>query len=246
MEYKLEPLKVSHLANFSVAQLITEFLALPALADKSLASDESLSNGLAQLANHLSNFNKAIPYQRANEYTSALASANAARVKAYRALVRAVKLGAMSDVPEQQQAANHLFHLLKTTKGVDKLSNLSRSAGLSFLARRFADEYAPYVKTLGIKRYADAVRTTNEAFLAVQSQRDEQKQQLPRYDARALRLEMLECYARTLLYVQVMASVGRGDAWVQLMQHINVSRKHYAWQLARHKSAAKEAGETAD
>ena len=128
MKLKLEPLKTANLTNMEVGQLTVRHLSDLDSIDPASKTDAPFNAYTNDLGLQMGEYQKGLAQVQKNEETEKIVVADATRDKAASAIGAALKLHAMSDVPEevetQPQFGYFIWHLQKS----DDLKLRSRNA----------------------------------------------------------------------------------------------------------------------
>lgn len=118
--------------------------------------------------------------------------------------------------------------LMVETEGIDKL-----------LFDLNTDKYEPHVHTLNLQEHVQKIKKANDAFKIICGDTTEDVK--PMYDARALRIELIETLKLFVNYVKAIAKSSDDKSMQQLYKTISQTSSEYAEQLTvRHGGAPME------
>ena len=181
-------------------------------------------------------YSKSLKKVQANPLTKIMVVKDKKRDKKFHMFRKAVKVSADSDEPAEAQAAHTLLLLLNTYINTTKANYEAETKELdTFIAAIDSPLYASAVTTLGIQRYVSDIKTSSAEFKEVSDSRLSQEAQKEVYDSRLLRNQLLQKYQDLNLYVLVTASTTYNRFFVDILAHINTTRKLYADIIATRK-----------
>lgn len=234
MKLKLEPLRLSGLTNMEAGQLLKRHLSDLATLDPQLLTDAPFNTYLQALANHSVLFEKGLAQIRKNEETQKIEMADANRDKATVAFGRALKLYAVSDVPDEVEASRVLSILFDNFKNLPALSYEAETIAIDKLVGELEKEsYAAEINLLQVGRYVNRMKTTNDQFKILFGGRITTSAVTETYDMKTIRMDALKKYSDFTTYVLAMAKALETPLFVQALNLLNTARKYYADLLAR-------------
>ena len=249
MKQELETLKMSLLTNIESAQLIKHLLGDLATIQTSL-SDAPLLNYVRGLTTSLINLEPALVPVTKDDATTKVKAADKSRKEATKALGMAINQGSVSDDAAEQDAHHSLSIIFDAHKN-NKSHNYEGETTLvdTLLNNLTAANLADKVAILGLQRYIDRLRNSNEAFKAIATDRSTAKAQKEVFDTKALRAELYATYDDFVHYVLAMSKAHNTTEFTSVLAMINATRKQYADMLAKRNgknAAAANAEKTVD
>ena len=243
MKPSLEPLRTSVLTNMEAGQLLKRHLNDIGTIDPTLLTDAPFSAYVQDLAGYAENYVKAVAQVRKSEETEKIGLVDDVRDKAVGALGAALKLHAMSDIPEEVEASRSLGILFATFKNLATLNYEAETLGIDKLISELnSPAYSEKINMLHMSKYVARLTNANETFKTLFSGRMVSTAMTESYDLKTIRTEMLKKYSEFCDYVLAMAKALNTPLFITALNLLNTARKYYSDLLAR-RTAPKAAPE---
>lgn len=242
MKLILEQLRTSALPHMEAGQLTRRHLSDLSTIDPGLCTDAPYNNYVQKLTNQANWYERALTQIRKNEETLKILLADGNRDKAVSAFNSALKLYAMSDIPEEVEASRSLGILFGAFKNIALLSYEAETLAIDKLTGELnSPAYAEKVNYLQIGKYVVRMTETNAVFKNLFGGRMVTTATTESFDMKAIRAELMDIYNDFAEYVLAMAKATDNPLFPAALNLLNTARKYYADQLARH--TAPKAGE---
>lgn len=233
MKQELEPLKVSALTNVESAQLVKHLLGDVATVRTTL-SDAPLLIYLDGLNSGLAKMEPALIQVKKDEVTEKIKVADINRKDAFKALGKAIELGSLSDKSNELDA----YHSLSIIYDVHKNARNRNYEGETLIVDALLNDLsaanlAEKVTLLGLQRYIDRLRSTNEIVKSISTDRSTARAQKEIYDTKNLRIDLYAIYDDFIHYVLAMAKAHNNAEFNGMLAIVNATRKLYADMLAK-------------
>lgn len=236
MKYTLTQLNVNALSHNQAETLVYDILRDSKQSPEIPITDKRIHVYLNLLQEKMSRFTAGIMQKRKNLNTEKVLKANEERNVAFRALSKAIKLYALSDVETEREAAHSLLHVLQSHKGLLRQEALAKSSQINTLIGRLTDEeHQPHSEVIFLGRYISRLEAANMKFGKVFTARSCEIALTEKIETVAMRKELFACYREFTLYVLAMANATNESEYVELLQLINHSRHNSAVTLAKRK-----------
>lgn len=247
MELKLEPLRTPGLTNMEVGQLIIRHLTDIDTIDPALKTNIPFNDYISDLGLQSAEYQKGLVQLQMNEKTSKVAMADANRDKANSAFRLAIKLYALSDVPEEVEASRSLDILLGAYKNLSTLSYEAETLAIDKLVGELlSPAYSSKISLLQLDRYVTRMKNANEAFKPLFSARMVATAMTETYDMKSLRTAMLNRYSDFAHYVLAMAKATNDPLFAHALALLNTTRKYYDEMVARRTASKPEKDKTVE
>lgn len=247
MEFNLEPLRTTVLANMEAGQLIKRHLSDFATIDASLLNNAPFNNYVKNLTSKSELYEKGLAQVRKSDETEKIVLADDSRDKAIDAFAKALKLYAVSDVDAEVDASKSLSTLFASYKNIATISYEAESLAIDKLASELKGaSYAPKIALLQMDRYVTRLENTNATFKTLFGSRMVTSAVTEVYDMKKIRKEMLAQYADFCDYVLAMCKATNAPLFPAALNLLNTARKYYADQLARHTATKTEKEKNSD
>lgn len=234
MKLKLEPLRTPSLTNMEVGQLIIRHLTDLNTIDPALKTDAPFNAYVNALGQQSVEYQKGLAQVQMNEETQKIVLADAARDKSVSAFGAALKLYALSDIPEEVEASRSLNILFGTYKNLSTLSYEAETLAIDKLVGELlSPAYSSKVSLLQMDRYVSRMQSANEAFKPLFSGRLVATAMTETYDMKTLRTAMLNKYSDFANYVLAMAKATDNSLFTNSLNLLNTARKYYDDMVAK-------------
>lgn len=234
MKLKLEPLKTANLTNMEVGQLTVRHLSDLDSIDPASKTDAPFNAYTNDLGLQLGEYQKGLAQVQKNEETEKIVVADATRDKAASAIGAALKLHAMSDVPEEVEASRSLGILFGTYKNLTTLNYEAETLAIDKLVSKLTSPtYSDKISLLQMDRYITRLQNANEAFKTLFSGRMVTTAMTESYDMKTLRTALLNKYSDFANYVLAMAKATDNPLFANALTLLNTARKYYNDMLAK-------------
>ena len=235
MNVILEPLKVSVLTNMEAGQLMNRHLSDLGTIDSNLLTDVPYSNYVQKIGAKMEFYWNALAQVQKSEETEKIGLADAARDKTVGSFGAAIKLHAMSDIPEEVEASRSLGILFGTFKNIARLNYEAETLAIDKLTSELTSPaYSEKVNYLHMSKYVARMAETNAAFKNLFGGRMVTAANAESFDMKTIRTELSEIYNDFADYVLAMAKATDNPLFPAALNLLNTARKYYADQLARH------------
>lgn len=245
MKYTLTPYRTVSLTNAETAELINRHLTDIGALDAGVITDANVINYTKRLNDELPLFRKALMLVQRNTETDKIADADAARDKAVTTLRLALSLAEETDDADLQEQCHPVRILFDKYKNVEDLNYEAESMSIdNWQADLHSPAYSSSVAALGLTVYVERLKTANEAFKSLFSNRQFAVAFAESYNTKALRRQLLQLYREFALYILSMSNATNGDQYLKILALLNSARQYYANIIARRngrKSAASDA-----
>jgi len=169
-----------------------------------------------------------------NEETEKIRLADANRDKAVSAFGAAIKLNAMSDIPEEVEASRSLSILFSSFKNLPNLNYEAQTLGMDKLITELnSPAYSEKVNFLHIDKYVARMAETNAAFKNLFGGRIVTTAMTESFDMKTIRAETQNLYNDFADYVLAMPKATDNPLFPAALNLLNTARKYYADLLAR-------------
>jgi Family of unknown function (DUF6261) len=235
MSLKLEPLNASVLTNMEFGQLMNRHGNDLATIAPAMQTDAPYKNYVGQITTKSATYQKGLAQVQKNEETEKIALSDVIRDEAINAFSASLKLYAHSDDAAEVEASRVVEILFKTFKNLETLNYEAESMGIDKLVSDLeSSDYADKVTLLNIGRYVARMKTANQNFKTLFSNRMVTEAMTESYDLKAIRKEILNLYSEFTAYVLAMAkTVDAPPLFNTALTLLNTARKYYADLLAR-------------
>lgn len=234
MMLKLEPVRTSDLTNMEAGQLIRRHLDDLATIDQTLLIDVPFNAYVQELTRQKGPYENALAQIRKSEETEKISLADKNRDKAVDAFGKALKLYGVSDDPEEVEASRGLSIVFTTFKELADLNYEAETMAIDKLAKELENPaHAAKIGKLNMERYVTRLKTTNEAFKALFSNRMVTGATTETYDMKIIRADLMKKYADFASYVLAMAKALNSPLFLTALNLMNTARKYYSDLLAR-------------
>jgi hypothetical protein len=241
MNVILEPLKVSVLTNMEAGQLMNRHLSDLATIDASLLTDAPYNNYVQQIGTRMELYRNALAQVQKSEETEKIGMADGVRDKAVGSFGAAIKLHAMSDIPEEVEASRSLGILFGTFKNIARLNYEAETLAIDKLTGELnSPAYAEKVNYLHMSKYVTRMAESNAAFKNLFGGRMVTTANTESFDMKTIRAEIQNLYNDFTDYVLAMAKATDNPLFPAALNLLNTDRKYYADQLARRTAPKKE------
>ncbi len=234
MKLKLEPLKTSNLTNMEVGQLTIRHLSDLDTIDPSLKTDAPFNAYTNDLGLQLGEYQKGLAQVQKNEETEKIVVADATRDKAASAIGAALKLHAMSDIPEEVEASRSLSILFGTYKNLTTLNYEAETLAIDKLTGELnSPAYSEKINMLHMSKYVARLSEANAVFKNLFSGRMVNTAMTESYDMKILRTALLNKYSDFANYTLAMAKATDNPLFANALTLLNTARKYYNDMLAK-------------
>ncbi len=234
MKLKLEPLKTANLTNMEVGQLTFRHLSDLDTIDPALKTDAPFNAYTNGLGLQLGEYQKGLAQVQKNEETEKIVLADAARDKSVSAISAALKLHAMSDVPEEVEASRSLSILFGTYKNLTTLNYEAETLAIDKLTGELnSPAYSEKINMLHMSKYVARLSEANGAFKTLFSDRMVGNAMTESYDMKILRTALLNKYSDFANYVLAMAKATDNPLFANALNLLNTARKYYNDMVAK-------------
>lgn len=231
---KLEPIRTSNLTNMEAGQFIRRILDDLATIDQALLIDVPYNDYLSEISPKSVLYQKALGQVRKSEETEKISLADKNRDKAVDAFGKALKLYAVSDDPEETEASRGLSIVFNHFKDLAKLNYEAETMAIDKLTSELeSPAHTAKISLLNMGRYVTRLKTTNEAFKTLFSNRMVTEASTESYDMKTIRADLLQKYADFANYVLAMAKALNSPLFLTALNLMNAARKYYSDMLAR-------------
>ena len=234
MKLKLEPLKTANLTNMEVGQLTVRHLSDLDTIDPASKNDAPFNAYTNDLGLQSGEYQKGLAQVQKNEETEKIVAADATRDKAGIAIGAALKLHAMSDVPEEVEASRSLSILFGTYKNLTTLNYEAETLAIDKLTGELnSPAYSEKINMLHMSKYVVRLSEANGAFKNLFSGRMVGNAMTESYDMKILRTALLNKYSDFANYVLAMAKATDNPLFANALTLLNTARKYYDDMLAK-------------
>jgi len=242
MKLILEQLRTSALSNMEAGQLARRHLSDLSTIDPGLCTDAPYNNYVQKLTIQADWYERALAQVRKNEETMKILLADENRDKSVGAFNGALKLYAMSDIPEEVEASRSIGILFGTYKNLPTLNYEAETLAIDKFARELrSPAYSEKISLLQMDRYVARMEVSNTEFKNLFSGRMVTTASTEIYDMKAIRAELQDICSDFAEYVLAMAKAVDNPLFPKALNLLNTARKYYADLLARR--TAPKAGE---
>jgi len=241
MKLKLEALRLAGLTNMEAGQFIRRNLEDLATIDQTLLIDVPFNAYVQGIIQQKALYENALAQVRKNEETEKIDLADKDRDKSADAFGRALKLYAISDDPEEVEASRGLGIVFNNFKDIANMNYEAETLAIDKLVTEL-ESHAHVVKIEKLKmgRYVTRLKTTNEAFKTLFSNRMVSTATTESYDMKIIRADLMKMYADFANYVLAMGKAFKSPLFLQSLSLMNTARKYYSDLLARRNGNRKE------
>jgi hypothetical protein len=218
-----------------VGQLIVRHLTDVATIDPTSLTDAPFNAYTNDLGLQLGEYQKGLAQVQMNEETQKIVLADAVRDKSVGAFGAALKLHAMSDIPEEVEASRSLSILFGTFKNLATLNYEAETLGIDKLVGELlSPAYSGKVSLLQMDRYVSRLQNANEAFKPLFSERMVATAMTETYAMKTLRTDLLNKYSDFAKYVLAMAKANtENQLFGTALNLLNTARKYYNDMIAK-------------
>lgn len=235
MKFILESLRTSALTNMEFGQLIRRHQSDLGTIDPSLVTDAPYNNYVQKITDQTKLYERALAQVRQNEETEKISLADGVRDKSVSAFGAAIKLHAMSDIPEEVEASRSLSILFGTFKNLTNLSYEAETLAIDKLTSELSSPaYSEKVNNLHMSKYVARMTEANAAFKNLFGGRMVTTANTESFDMKTIRTGLQDIYYDFTDYVLAMAKAIDNPLFPAALNLLNTARKYYADQLARH------------
>ena len=241
MKLKLEALRLAGLTNMEAGQFIRRNLEDLATIDQTLLIDVPFNAYVQGIIQQKALYENALAQVRKNEETEKIDLADKDRDKSADAFGRALKLYAISDDPEEVEASRGLGIVFNNFKDIANMNYEAETLAIDKLVTEL-ESHAHVVKIEKLKmgRYVTRLKTTNEVFKTLFSNRMVNTASTESYDMKIIRADLMKKNADFANYVLAMAKALESPLFLQSLSLMNTARKYYSDLLARRNGNRKE------
>lgn len=234
MNLELEPLRTPNLTNVEVGQLVNQHFSDLATIDPNLMTDGPYNVYTNDLAAKATNYQKGLLQAQSNAETEVIVKADGVRDKSVRAIGAALKLYALSDIPEEVEASRRISILFGPFKKLDTLNYSTETLAIeNFMSDLSGPAYSLYFNLLQLERYDTRLRNANENFKTLFGGRMVTTALAETFDMKLLRTELLKKYSDFAEYVLSMAKATNLPLFITTLDLLNGARKYYNDQMAQ-------------
>lgn len=234
MTLKLEPLRTTGLTNMEVGQLIIRHLTDLDTIDPASKTDAPFNAYTNDLGLQMGEYQKGLAQVQKNEETEKIVLADATRDKAASAIGAALKLHAMSDVPEEVEASRSLNILFGAYKNLATLNYEAETLAIDKLTGELnSPAYSEKINMLHMSKYVIRLSEANETFRTLFSGRMVGNAMTESYDMKILRTALLNKYSDFAKYVLAMAKATDNPLFTNALNLLNTARKYYNDMVAK-------------
>lgn len=105
-------------------------------------------------------------------------------------------------------------------------------------------KYAPHIDTLKLEEAVQNIKDTNEKFKEVYSGNAHEKELKPAYDARELRIELIETLQQYSDYINAIATLPDNKEMTTLVKILNETRTRFHEQVSARHAGTSASGDT--
>jgi hypothetical protein len=241
MKLKLEALRLAGLTNMEAGQFIRRNLEDLATIDQALLIDVPFNAYVQGITQQKGLYESALAQVRKNEETEKIDLADKDRDKSTDAFGRVLKMYAISDDPKEVEASRGLGIVFNNFKGLASMNYEAETLAIDKLVTELeSPAHAAKIDKLKMGRYVARLKTTNEAFKTLFSNRMVGKASTESYDMKIIRADLMKKYTDFANYVQAMAKALETPLFLQSLSLMNTARKYYSDLLARRNGNNKE------
>lgn len=241
MKYNLTQLNVSALSHSLAETLVYDFIKDATVMAQKQMADKRIIEYVRLLEEKMTPFRAGVMQKRKHLNTEKVQAANEERNVAFRALSKAIKLYALSDIEAEREAARSLLNVLRPHKGLLRQEALAKSSQINSLIGRLTDsEHKPMADAIFLGRYISRLEAANLKFGKVFTARSSDIALTEKIDTIAMRKELFACYKETTLYILAMANATNESEYVALLQQVNQARHKMAITIAIRKGRLKK------
>jgi len=228
MTLKLEPLRTTGLTNMEVGQLIIRHLTDLDTIDPASKTDAPFNAYTNDLELQMGEYQKGLAQVQKNEETEKIVLADATRDKAASAIGAALKLHAMSDVPEEVEASRSLSILYGAYKNLTTLNYEAETLAIDKLTGELnSPAHSEKINMLHMSKYVARLGEANATFKSLFSGRMVTSAMTESYDMKILRTALLNKYSDFAKYVLAMAKATDNPLFANALNLLNTARKYY-------------------
>lgn len=203
-------------------------------SQNALLTDAPMQQQITKLKVASTEFKEAILLVQKSSYTKQLAVLDLARDKAYLRYQKVLKSFALSDDVDEVASYEKLSVLQTTYNGIERLNYEAEGTHLSkFVTELESPVYSADIARLGLNRYVENVKSTNEAFNKIFDVRSFEAANKLVYGTMVLRKALQKQYDVFTGYVLSMARVIGTEPFITALKTINSVRAYYDDMLKR-------------
>jgi hypothetical protein len=245
MKNTLVAFRAQSLTNVETAELISRHLTDFEKLDKGVITDPHVINYETLLKDDLSLLRKALMQIQRNAETDKIAEMDKARDKAVTTLRKALSLAEETDDTDLQEQCHAVGILFDKYKGTEVLNYEAESMNIdNWLADLQSPAYAKSVVSLGLTVYVDRLKTANDAFKSLFSNRQFTTSFVESYNTKMVREQLITNYREFTLYILSMSNATNGDQYLKILALLNNGRQYYADIIARRNGRKAATGDT--
>ena len=230
----LHKLQTNRLSHLEMGQFVKRNIEDLEVAKIDFKADPYVQAYIEKLKSAVATFDLAILQVKKQEETKVLSVLDTDRDEAFAMLKRQIRVFELSDVKVEADAFNSLNILFGAYKDLPRLNYEAESNAIVKLLSNFAEQkYAEHAKLLGLEKYIERLKKSNEVFNATFSQRSSALAATIVYDAKAIRNDINVHYRGYSDYVLALANTADTAYYNKILDAVNQARKYFSDLLAR-------------
>ncbi len=200
--------------------------------------------GIAKLLpNYIASLNKeqrAIDVENGSRHTVTILQLDAHRDNIFRSLQLTVKAKRLSYIPEEREAAETIYRIIKQAGNLRKKDYNEETDAIRSLLTQLRTGYAAEIQTLGIIEILAELEKSNNTFTEHFDVRADEISARPDGNARVARIETDAQYRAVTLAIQGLALVNDTPEYANVINRINYLVDYYKNALSFRQGTAKD------